>query len=100
MLATLALYSDRLFMAAVGVYVLSMLLHGGEYALLRSARPVLVGAGSAPGDDPEPDAGPRSLPDRLGRMGVALLVLGAGLQLGSIVARGLAAGRWPLGNMY
>jgi cytochrome c-type biogenesis protein CcsB len=100
MLATLALYSDRLFMAAVGVYVLSMLLHGGEYALLRSARPVLVGAGSEPGDDPEPDAGPRSLPDRLGRMGVALLVLGAGLQLGSIVARGLAAGRWPLGNMY
>ena len=100
MLATLALYSDRLFMAAVGVYVLSMLLHGGEYALLRSARPVLVGAGSEPGDDPEPDAGPRSRPDRFGRMGVALLVLGAGLQLGSIVARGLAAGRWPLGNMY
>jgi cytochrome c-type biogenesis protein CcsB len=100
MLATLALYSDRLFMAAVGVYVLSMLLHGGEYALLRSARPVLVGAGSEPGDDPEPDAGPSSRLDRLGRMGVALLVLGAGLQLGSIVARGLAAGRWPLGNMY
>jgi cytochrome c-type biogenesis protein CcsB len=33
-------------------------------------------------------------------MGVALVVLGAVLQAGSIVTRGLAAERWPLGNMY
>jgi ABC-type transport system involved in cytochrome c biogenesis permease subunit len=36
----------------------------------------------------------------MGRMGVSLVVLGAGLQLVSIVLRGVAAQRWPLGNMY
>ena len=54
-------------------------------------------ARAGPGPRPAP---PRPLDERLGRMGVALTVLGAGLQLASIVARGLAAGRWPLGNMY
>ena len=34
----LAIYSDRLFMAAVGVYVLAMVLHAAEYATLRTAR--------------------------------------------------------------
>ena len=34
----LAMYSDRLFMAAVGVYVLAMVLHAAEYAALRAAR--------------------------------------------------------------
>ena len=33
----LAIYSDRLFMAAVGVYVLAMVLHAAEYATLRAA---------------------------------------------------------------
>ena len=114
MSATLALYSDRLFMAAVGVYVLSMLLHGAEYAVARTvARPALVGVGG--GADGGPDGGAdgstpavgaaaavggRSPADRVGRMGVSVLVLGTGLNLASIVARGLAAERWPLGNMY
>ena len=110
MLATLALYSDRLFMGAVAVYVLAMLLHGGEYALSRTAPPALVAASgsAADGTDATPtgttstEAAPngRSRSDRLGRMGVSLLILGAGLQAASIVTRGLAAGRWPLGNMY
>ncbi|MGH3612938.1 MAG: c-type cytochrome biogenesis protein CcsB, partial [Pseudonocardia sp.] len=42
----------------------------------------------------------RSRSERLGRMGVALAVLGVVLHAGSLVARGLASGRWPLGNMY
>lgn len=91
----LALYSDRLFMAAVGVYVLAMVLHAAEFAVARSAKPVLVGAG---GPDAPPEPRPRG--ERLARMAVALTVLGAVLQLGSIVFRGLAAERWPLGNMY
>lgn len=33
-------------------------------------------------------------------MAVALVVLGAVLQVASVVGRGVAAGRWPLGNMY
>lgn len=106
MLTELALYSDRFFMAAVGVYVLAMILHGAEYAAARSAK-VLVVAGRA---DTGADAGAvsgadtaapsRSRGERLGRMGVSLTVLGALLLLFSIVARGLSAWRWPLGNMY
>jgi cytochrome c-type biogenesis protein CcsB len=92
----LALYSDRLFMAAVGVYVLAMVLHGVEYAAQRAAKPVLVGAGG--GEVPEAPARPR--PERYGRMAVSLVVLAAVLQLASIVLRGIAAQRWPLGNMY
>jgi nitroreductase len=125
----LALYSDRLFMAAVGVYLLAMVLHAAEYAMARSARePALVGATpalvGAPADGPgdvdalgaadgfgvddaraEASAGPRppadrSRADRLGGAAVNLVVLAAALQLGAVVTRGLATGRWPLGYMY
>jgi cytochrome c-type biogenesis protein CcsB len=102
----LALYSDRLFMAAVGVYVLAMVLHAAEYAVARAARaPELVGAGAPTGDAGAP-TGDTDVPDgrgrgeRLGAVAVNLVVLGALLQLAAIVTRGLAADRWPLGNMY
>jgi cytochrome c-type biogenesis protein CcsB len=101
-----ALYSDRLFMAAVGVYVLAMVLHAVEYAVARSTRtPALVGAGAAagvePGATPPPDVPTgRGRADRLGGAAVNLVVLGALLQLASVVTRGLAVDRWPLGNMY
>ncbi|WP_181784711.1 c-type cytochrome biogenesis protein CcsB, partial [Pseudonocardia pini] len=42
----------------------------------------------------------RSRATTFGRMAVSLSVLGVVLHLGSIVLRGLAAERWPLGNMY
>ncbi|WP_433289998.1 c-type cytochrome biogenesis protein CcsB [Pseudonocardia sp. CA-142604] len=105
MLSEFALYSDRLFMAAVSVYVLAMVLHGAEYAVQRSAKAVLVGAGGPAldtrSDEPRPDApAGRSRAERFGRMGVSLVVLGAVLHAASIVLRGLAAQRWPLGNMY
>ncbi|MGI9003897.1 MAG: c-type cytochrome biogenesis protein CcsB [Pseudonocardia sp.] len=101
MLTEIALYSDRLFMAAVGVYVLAMVLHGAEYAARRSAPAVLVGAGDTDVEAvPELSAPARHRAERNGRMAVALVVLGAALQACSIIARGVAAGRWPLGNMY
>jgi cytochrome c-type biogenesis protein CcsB len=105
MLSEIALYSDRLFMAAVSVYVLAMVLHGAEYAVQRSAKAVLVSAGGpaldAETDGHRPDApATRSRAERFGRMGVSLVVLGAVLHAASIVLRGLAAERWPLGNMY
>ena len=63
----LAMYSDRLFMAAVGVYVLAMALHAAEYAALRSAQPtaapaeaVAVGATTA-----SPGAAVRTCPTRV-----------------------------------
>ena len=108
----LALYSDRLFMAAVGVYVLAMVLHAAEYAGARAGRtparvPAAVAAGGgggdlpadAPADDDAVPPGP-SRAERLGGAAVNLVVLAAVLQLGAIVMRGLAADRWPLGNMY
>jgi cytochrome c-type biogenesis protein CcsB len=99
MAVQLALYSDRFFMAAVGVYVFAMVLHGWEFARERTAAPVLVG--EPPAADPLPGKGAARPPaERMGRMGVSLVVLGAGLQLVAIVLRGLAAQRWPLGNMY
>jgi cytochrome c-type biogenesis protein CcsB len=105
LLTVLDLYSDRLFMAAVGVYVLAMVLHGIEYAAARAGKAVLVGAGGPDVTEipetpeiPESSLRPRS--QRYGRMAVALTVLGIGLQFGSIVLRGFAAQRWPLGNMY
>ncbi len=90
----LALYSDRLFMAAVGVYVLAMVLHAAEFAVARSAKAVLVGAGGPTTEEPRPKG------ERFARMAVSLTVLGVVLHLASIVTRGLAAERWPLGNMY
>jgi cytochrome c-type biogenesis protein CcsB len=117
--ALLALYSDRLFMAAVAVYVLAMVLHAVAYAVMRSAQvpalavsavparsdlvatgaPAGADAGLAEVDVPR-EAGGRSRADRLGGAAVNLVVLAAVLQLASIVTRGLAADRWPLGNMY
>jgi cytochrome c-type biogenesis protein CcsB len=104
----IALYSDRLFMATVGVYVLAMVLHAMEYATARAARtPALVGAGAPVDADPagpeatqpEAQAG-RSRADRLGGAAVNLVFLGALLQLASVITRGVAVDRWPLGNMY
>jgi len=145
MLVQLAHYSDRFYMAAVGVYVFAMVLHGWEFARARTAAPEAVGqpaamlagraeidaagvgaavvgaadvraagvGAAADGDAGHPAAAPatdgppppaqgaaRSPAERMGRMGVSLVVLGAGLQLVSIVLRGVAAQRWPLGNMY
>ena len=95
----LATFSDRLFVAAAGIYALAMILHAVEFAAARAKAPVLVGAGGAE-DAPDDETVRSSRPERFGRMAVALTVLGAALQLVSIVTRGLAAERWPMGNMY
>lgn len=94
----LATFSDRLFVAAAGIYALAMVFHAVEFSAARAKAPVLVGAGApdgAPDDEPV-----RSRPERFGRMAVAVTVLGAAVQLASIATRGIAAERWPLGNMY
>jgi cytochrome c-type biogenesis protein CcsB len=91
----MAVYSDWLFMSAAGVYVLAMVLHAAEYAIGRARTPELVAVGA-----PAPTPPVRATADTLGRMAVNLVVVGALLQAASIVTRGVAAGRWPLGNMY
>jgi cytochrome c-type biogenesis protein CcsB len=90
----LALTSDRLFLAAVGVYVLAMALHTAEYATTRAARVPALLTPAAPVDSG------RSRPERLGRMALSVTVLGALLHAASLATRGIATDRWPLGNMY
>lgn len=117
----LAQNSTYAYVAAVTIYVLSMFFYLAEQAFGRRAvkQParalVLAGGGETattdeptttdqPTDTDEPtDAGTRGnrpLTERLGRMAVALTVLGAAIHLVSIVLRGFATHRWPLGNMY
>jgi cytochrome c-type biogenesis protein CcsB len=115
--ATLATYSDWTYGAAVAIYFFAAVLYLCEAAF---ARPVkagereLVAAGGThaggttaggtqadgtwtPGLVTKPEV---SRAERLGGMGAALTVLGAALQLASLVLRGLAAERAPWGNMY
>jgi cytochrome c-type biogenesis protein CcsB len=125
---TLATYSDYAFHSAVGIYLLAMVLHLGDYARVR-VRAVLakeavpareavrareavpagvltdpVGAAAesaSPGQDaPDSGAPARFWPERFGRMAVALTILGALVHIGSVVIRGFAVARWPWGNMY
>lgn len=97
---TLATYSDWLYRSALGVYLFAIMLYAVEQTFARAPRKkALVGAG-APSvlvDEPKPDL---TRAERFGRMGAAMTVLGAVLHLGSLVMRGLSAGRAPWGNMY
>ncbi|ANZ37483.1 c-type cytochrome biogenesis protein CcsB [Lentzea guizhouensis] len=100
---TLATYSDWLYRSALGVYFFAMAFYLVEQAFTRAPRKseALVGAGApVSGLAEEPSRREVSRPERFGRMGAALTVLGAVLHLGSLVLRGLSAGRAPWGNMY
>jgi cytochrome c-type biogenesis protein CcsB len=113
---SLATLSSHAFVSAIAIYVLAMCLSLAEVAFGRqpaaaaavgaeSRAPALVGAGGPettaqpPTEAPAPEPR-RARAERFGRMGVALLVLGALVHGFSIVTRGLAVHRWPLGNLY
>jgi cytochrome c-type biogenesis protein CcsB len=72
----------------------------------RAAEPPAESAG--PGGGPPAGAGPSVAPapdqaargDRLGRLAVGLTLLGLLVHAGSVLLRGVAAGRPPWGNMY
>ena len=104
---TLARYSDLTYASALAVYVLALLLHAAEYAfgrqaLVRERRELVGAAGAGAGPPAAGTPGPEA-PDkaeRLGRMGLAVTVLAAGLHGTSLVLRGLATSRAPWGNMY
>ncbi len=105
---TLARYSDLSFETAFAVYLLALVLFVAEFAAVRVRRttpaPVLVPAAAVapasegPGRIAEPNR--REMSDRLGRMGVSVLVVALILHIGSMVLRGLATARFPWGNMY
>lgn len=100
----MALWSDRLVLASLAVLSACLLTYAASAALAvrstgRAQVPVLVGGpeavleGSAP-----PTAAAR--PQLLRSAGTWLLASGAVLLVAAVVARGLAAGRVPWGNMY
>ena len=103
----LSRYSDWAFTASIIVLVLALLLLAVELASSRSLRVEereLVGAGGVPSDAQRPgvviDAPRRSLTERVGRSGQALVYLGIAMLFACIVLRGLATSRVPWGNMY
>lgn len=113
----LAQNSTWAYTGAVTIYVLSMFFYLAEQAFGRRAAARTPHArrlayAGGPGSDTAADTttstpvtstaegGRGGLAERLGRMAVALTVLGALIHLASIVLRGFATHRWPLGNMY
>ncbi|QBS41658.1 c-type cytochrome biogenesis protein CcsB [Nocardia sp. CS682] len=104
---TIARYSDFSFKTAIVVYALVLVLLIWQYATARSrlvAERELVSVGgpsvdpALPGRVVEPPA--KSLSERLGNMAFSVLVVAVVLHIGSIVLRGFATHRFPLGNMY
>ncbi|WP_420880962.1 c-type cytochrome biogenesis protein CcsB [Rhodococcus sp. (in: high G+C Gram-positive bacteria)] len=108
---TLARYSDWSFESAFAIYALATVLLIARYASMR-ARAVqdreLVAAGASGGSVDTAELVPgrvvekpgKTWSEKLGGMGYALLVVGAVLHIASIVLRGFATERFPLGNMY
>jgi cytochrome c-type biogenesis protein CcsB len=97
--------------AATVVLAVAWLTHLVEWAAAREVRPstraqtsALVATGaagsSAPPTDDSAGGHPTSRADRIGRIGLALTVLGTALLAAGVIARGAAAGRAPWGNMY
>ncbi|MBE1499129.1 cytochrome c-type biogenesis protein CcsB [Amycolatopsis lexingtonensis] len=107
---TLSTYSDWLYTTAAAIYVVALMMTlieqgfgakgrlATERAKLRARE--LVGAGGPPVEEVEATQRTAGRPERIGKMGASLLVLGALLQLSAIVLRGLAVHRAPWGNMY
>ncbi|MFG1639460.1 c-type cytochrome biogenesis protein CcsB [Amycolatopsis sp. NPDC049252] len=107
---TLSRYSDWLYTTAAAIYVVALMMTlieqgfgakgrlATERAKLRARE--LVGAGGPPIEQVQAAQREVGRPERIGKMGASLLVLGALLQLSAIVLRGLAVHRAPWGNMY
>ena len=115
--------SSVAFVTSVVVYVLAVIAHAGEWAAARSLasaepervherEPVTVVAVGSGGSQPRASTAADRLPsggqpvedgqrvEMLGRIGVALTLVGFLLSLGGVLLRGLAAARAPWGNMF
>lgn len=109
---TIAHYSDWAFESAFAIYVLAFVLLIAQYATTRAdvvaereARELIAAGGvpapvdaTVPGKLVEQPRKPWS--ERLGNMALSILVVGVALHVASIVLRGFATDRFPLGNMY
>ncbi|WP_280396948.1 c-type cytochrome biogenesis protein CcsB [Nocardia carnea] len=104
---TLAGYSDLAYKTSIVVYALVLVLLIVQYASARARQAgerelVAAGGVSAGSDTPgKISEAPRvPLSDRLGNIAFSVLFVAVGLHIASIVVRGFATGRFPLGNMY
>ncbi len=107
---TLAQYSDWAFRSAFTVLVLALVLLIVQYASTRAQAVqdrelVSAGSGARPSEAPDVpgrvvEQPKKPLSERFGGMGAAVLVVGTVLIFASIVLRGFATERFPLGNMY
>ncbi|MGF7119856.1 c-type cytochrome biogenesis protein CcsB [Rhodococcus sp. TAF43] len=106
---TLARYSDWSFESAFAIYVLATVLLIARYASMRARvvqerELVAAGGGTVAAGEQVPgrvvEQSGKTWSEKLGGMGYALLVVGVVLHLASIVLRGFATERFPLGNMY
>ncbi|GAA0626884.1 c-type cytochrome biogenesis protein CcsB [Kutzneria viridogrisea] len=107
---TLARYSDWAYASAVVIYVLAMAFYLVEQGMTKPKRQrereLVIAVAS--GGETVVTEGPRALPpergisraERIGRMGMALNVLGVLLHGAAVLLRGLATERVPWGNMY
>ena len=103
----LARYSDWAFTSSIVVLVCAMLLLAVELSYHRSRsaeQREFVAAGRVAPDSATPgvvaEVPRRSLDERVGKAGLALVYVGIGLLLACIVLRGVATMRAPWGNMY
>jgi cytochrome c-type biogenesis protein CcsB len=107
----MAALSDSLLAWTIFAYLAAMVCYLIEYAFgprgavaRTAARELVTAVGEALPAQPvvieEATAPPAGRTAALGRLGVALTVVGLALHAGVMVTRGLAAGRVPWGNMY
>lgn len=97
----MAQLSNFMVYASMLVYTLALFLFAASLAARRvplpAKQPVLVGAGGADVAEPAAAEEPGR---RSGNIALSLSWLGTGLLIAGFVFRGLAAERFPLGNMY
>ncbi len=109
--SSLANASDALIVSATVVYTVAMLAFVADLVSTgRASRTItrqLVTAGAsgpatteAVAEPPGTEASVSSPASRIGRIAVTLFLLGTGLHLASVVARGAAVGRVPWSNAY
>ncbi len=103
---TVANFSALAIVTSAVLYLVAMLCHAAEWAFargtVRQAEPAQVGgAGGVAVLDHDPEAPAASdRTEMYSRTGVALTLVAFGSHLAGVVARGIAAGRMPWGNMY
>lgn len=110
---TMASASDTLIIAMIVTYAAALFLFAieaayGQRTRLKAGKLMPVGAGAAGGNtDDAIEVNVRSTEgeakapqNALGRIALGVTTLGFVLGVAQIVTRGLAAGRWPWGNMF